>query len=182
MTILREHTNEKHREVESTDFVKYLLSGKITKEHYTAFLFEFYHIYFNIERLAQRAGLLEGLEGIERTGKIKQDLLELNPNYCRGYLPSTLNYVQRLLELSGNEKRRDLLMAHVYVRHMGDLYGGKIISRLVPGSGRMYQFDDRPALIKAFNAKLTVDLKDEANNAFDHFINIFEDLWKEINK
>ena len=182
MTILREHTNEKHREVESTDFVKYLLSGEITKEHYTAFLFEFYHIYFNIERFAQRAGLLEDLGGIERTEKIKQDLLELNPNYFRGYLPSTLNYIQRLLELSGNEKRKHLLMAHVYVRHMGDLYGGKIISRLVPGSGRMYQFDDRPGLIKTFNNKLTLDLKDEANNAFDHFINIFEELWKEINK
>ena len=73
-------------------------------------------------------------------------------------------------------------MAHVYVRHMGDLYGGKIIAKLVPGSGNMYQFDDRPGLIKAFNQKLTLDLKDEALVAFDYFNEIFTDLWKEIHK
>ena len=181
MTILREYTNDKHRQVESTEFVKYLLSGEITKEHYTSFLFEFYHIYFNIERFAKRAGLLEGLDGIERTQRIKQDLLELDPNYFRGYLPETLDYVQRLVELSGSEKRKHLLLAHVYVRHMGDLYGGKIIAKLIPGTGNMYMFDDRPALIKAFNSKLTLELKDEANKAFDHFILIFEGLWKQIN-
>jgi hypothetical protein len=61
---------------------------------------------------------------------------------------------------------------------MGDLYGGKLMARVVPGSGRTYQFDDRPGIIKAFNEKLTIDLGDEANIAFDHFINIFTDLYK----
>lgn len=182
MTILREFTNEKHRKVEDTEFVQYMLSGNITKEHYAAFLFEFYHIYDNIERLAKNAGVMEGLDGIQRTEAIRTDLLELDPNYFRGYLPVTLDYIQHLLEISGNDKRKHLMLAHVYVRHMGDLYGGKILSKLVPGSGRMYQFEDRPGLIKAFNQKLTLELKDEALVAFDHFTKIFNDLWKEINK
>ena len=69
-----------------------------------------------------------------------------------------------------------MLFAHVYVRHTGDLYGGKIIARLVPGTGRMYAFDDRPGLIKKINERLTEDLADEANLAFDYFIKIFNQL------
>ena len=183
MTILRDYTNEKHRKVENTEFVQYLLSGNITKEHYLKFLFEFHHIYDNIERLAKHAGVMDGLDGIERTDKIWQDIVELNPQYYHGgYLPVTLKYIQHLLDISGNDNRKHLMLAHVYVRHMGDLYGGKIIAKLVPGSGNMYQFDDRPGLIKAFNQKLTLDLKDEALVAFDYFNDIFTDLWKEIHK
>ena len=183
MTILREFTNEKHRKVEDTEFVQYMLSGTITKDHYLKFLFEFHHIYDNIERLSKHAGVMDGLDGIERTDKIWQDIIELNPQYYHGgYLPVTLKYIQRLLEISGNDNRKHLMLAHVYVRHMGDLYGGKIIAKLVPGSGNMYQFDDRPGLIKAFNQKLTLDLKDEALVAFDYFNEIFTDLWKEIHK
>jgi len=59
---------------------------------------------------------------------------------------------------------------------MGDLYGGKILARQVPGSARAYQFQDRPALIREFNQLLTPDLGDEANRAFDWFIEIFSEL------
>ena len=33
------------------------------------------------------------------------------------------------------------IMAHIYVRHMGDLSGGQMIRRKVPGLGKMYKFD-----------------------------------------
>lgn len=176
MTILREHTNLKHREVEATPFVQYLLSGKITAEHYTAFLFEFRTIYEVIERENRKHGHLRGLEGIERSIAIDNDLHELNQSYFHGLMPSTIEYTNHILELSKNKSKRHLLFAHVYVRHTGDLYGGKLIARLVPGTGRMYAFDDRPGLIKAINEKLTEDLADEANLAFDYFIKIFNEL------
>ena len=72
------------------------------------------------------------------------------------------------------------LFAHVYVRHMGDLYGGKLIARRVPGTGRWYQFENRSELVKAFNERITVDLADEAQIAFDHYKNIFQELWTRI--
>ncbi len=176
MTILREHTNLKHREVEATPFVQYLLSGNITKEHYTVFLYEFRTIYEVIERENARHGYLKGLEGIERATAIEKDLYELSLSHFHGLMPSTKEYLSHITNLSQNKKKKHLLFAHVYVRHMGDLYGGKLIARLVPGTGRMYMFDDRPGLIKTFNERLTVDLADEANLAFDHFIKIFNDL------
>ena len=107
-------------------------------------------------------------------------MFELNDGYFRPLLPSTIKYLDRLNELSEDESKRHLLFAHVYVRHMGDLYGGKLIARLIPGSGRMYQFDDRPRLIKAFNEKLTMDLVDEANLAFDYYISIFDELYANL--
>jgi heme oxygenase len=176
MTILREHTNQKHREVEATPFVQYLLSGNITKEHYASFLYEFRTIYEVIERENTKHDLLKGLEGIERAEAINDDLYELSQSYFHSLMPSTIEYTNHILQLSKTKSKRNLLFAHVYVRHTGDLYGGKIIARLVPGSGRMYAFDDRPGLIKKINEKLTEDLADEANLAFDYFIKIFNEL------
>ena len=180
MTILREFTNLKHREVEQTKFVQYLLSGNITKKGYVSFLFEFRTIYEVIARLNQNHGYLKGLEGIERAEAIHDDLFELNDGYFRPLLSSSIKYLDHLNELSKNKSKKHLLFAHVYVRHMGDLYGGKLIARLVPGSGRMYAFDDRPRLIKAFNEKLTMDLADEANLAFDYYISIFDELYANL--
>lgn len=176
MTILREHTNQKHREVEATPFVQYLLSGNISKDAYVAFLYEFRTIYEVIERENYRHGLMKGLEGIERAEAISKDLYELDQSHFHSLMPSTIEYTNHILDLSKSKSKRHLLFAHVYVRHTGDLYGGKIIARLVPGSGRMYAFDDRPGLIKKINEKLTLDLADEANLAFDYFIKIFNEL------
>lgn len=178
MTILREHTNQKHREVEATPFVQYLLSGNITSEHYTAFLYEFRTIYEVIERENARHGYLKDLEGIERAALIEKDLYELSLSHFHGLMPSTIEYLDHITNLSKSKTKNHLLFAHVYVRHMGDLYGGKLIARLIPGTGRMYHFDDRPGLIKKFNEKLTEDLADEANLAFDYYIKIFNELTK----
>jgi hypothetical protein len=63
---------------------------------------------------------------------------------------------------------------------MGDLYGGKIIAKRVPGSGLAYQFEDRPLLIKSLDAKLSLDLVNEALLGFDLSAGIFDDLWSKI--
>lgn len=178
MTILREITNAKHREVEALPLIQTIMKGNVTKEQYVCYLFELANIYDVLETLAGNCGVLSGLEGIERTNALHMDLEELNSNYHRPLTQSTLNYIAYLTNLAINKDKHHLLLAHVYVRHMGDLYGGKLMARVVPGSGRTYQFDDRPGIIKAFNEKLTIDLGDEANIAFDHFINIFTELYK----
>jgi hypothetical protein len=65
---------------------------------------------------------------------------------------------------------------------MGDLYGGKIIAKKVPGSGLAYQFKDRPALIKLLDTKLSTDLVEEALLGFDLSAGIFDELWEKINE
>jgi hypothetical protein len=64
---------------------------------------------------------------------------------------------------------------------MGDMYGGKVIAKRVPGTGRCYQFEDRPALIKSFDARLHMGLLDEALGAFDLAVDFFHELQQEVN-
>lgn len=179
MSILREVTLEKHQTVEALPFVQYLLRGGITQEHYVVYLAEMAEIYHHLETLAREAGLLDGLDGLPRAARIRQDLEELSPGHETSLCDSTQRYLEYLTELAGSDRSQDLF-AHVYVRHLGDMYGGKLIARAVPGSGRWYEFDNRADLVKQFNARLSMDLAPEALVAFDHFGNIFQDLWTKI--
>ena len=174
MTILREITRQNHTEVENLPLIQELLHGRLTQPQYVSYLYELYFIYGAIERFAEFAGVLDGLTDIHRFSRIKSDLDELHPGYKHQLCIATVEYAKYLAELSSSDPNS--LLAHVYVRHMGDLYGGKIISRIVPGSGSCYQFEDRPKLIKEFNAKLYEDLGSEANVAFEYFKSIFTEL------
>ena len=179
MSILRDVTHETHMAVEKLPFVQYLLKGNITELHYIVYLHEMLNIYQHLENLAQQAGLLDTLPGLARADRIAEDLRELDPAYSGTLCDSTVQYLAYLTELY-NSGRKHQLFAHIYVRHLGDMYGGKLIARVVPGSGRWYEFDNRTDLLKNFNAMLSMDLANEALVSFKHYGNIFEDLWNKI--
>jgi len=180
MTILKDATWAKHREIEKLPLIQTMFEGKFNEVMYANYLFELKYIYKQIEDLSNKHGITEGMPDLDRYESICKDIEELGINFDRDLVPSTTEYLQYLEKLSNENPK--MLMAHVYVRHMGDLYGGKLMARVVPGSGFMYQFTDRAGLIKAFNDKLTDDLADEANLGFDYFMKIFTELWeKEIN-
>ena len=183
MSVLNEYTKEKHRKVEAHPFVQYLLKGEITPEHYALFLQQMSIVYSNIEYFAEMSGILFDLPGIKRSDSISDDIIELNylVENSKFGLPATEKYRQHIVDLYYGDKK-PLILAHVYVRHMGDLYGGKVIAKRVPGSGKMYQFEDRPGLIKALNAKLSVNIVDEALLGFDLSAAIFDELWEKINE
>lgn len=176
MSVLRDYTNAKHREAEARPFVQYMLGGGISEPDYILFLQQMYNLYGTIEYFAEMSGLLHDLPDIRRAEYIREDLLELGSNVVEA-LPATKRYQERIIELY-HSNRRDQILAHVYVRHMGDMYGGKIIARKVPGSGRAYGFVDRPAVIKALDAKLSTDIVDEALRGFDLSMGIFDELWE----
>lgn len=180
MSILRDYTNEKHREAEASPFVQYMIQGNMTKDHYIIFLQQIYHVYNNIEHFAELAGLLNGLVDIKRAEYILEDLHEMGADKASVLLPSIEQYCQHLNRLYLEGPVTDLL-AHVYVRHMGDMYGGKFIAQRVPGPIRSYNFADRSAVIKALNEKLSVDLVPEALLAFDMSNAIFKDLAQVMN-
>jgi heme oxygenase len=172
MTILREITNQKHREVEQTPLIQYMFNEPISKEFYKLYLFELYHIYKHLEECGHKFKLFDGLSELPRTHLILEDLKELDADMNIELCQATIDYIDYLKDLNASQ-----VMSHIYVRHMGDLYGGKMLSRMVPGSGLCYQFDNRKELIYNFNERLTLDLGDEALNAFDIFANIFNQMW-----
>ena len=65
-------------------------------------------------------------------------------------------------------------MAHLYTWHMGDMFGGQMIKKIVPGSHRALEFEDTKTLMTNIRAKLDDSMGDEANIAFEWAIKIME--------
>lgn len=174
---LKDITKDLHTAAEKTKFAKLLLSGNIDKEEYVNYLYQMLAIYDPIEFSAKEQGFLKNLPGIERLGKIYQDYLELrDPNKLYTLTTTTVEYHHYLINLGNDPARRYLMKAHMYVRHMGDLFGGQYIAKAVPGEGRFYQFDDVEGLKSAIRAELTDDLGEEARVAFNWAILIMKEL------
>ena len=66
--------------------------------------------------------------------------------------------------------------AHIYVRHFGDMYGGNMIRKLVPGEATMYEFKDKGKLITYVRERLNTDMENEAKQVFKYAITLFKEL------
>jgi heme oxygenase len=174
---LKEITKDLHDEAEKCLLANKLINGSISKEEYANYLWQMVLVYNGIETAANSQGLLKNLPDIERTHKIYLDCIELvGPHHQLKWHPTVIEYYQYLLSLNYNPEKRHLIKAHLYCRHMGDLFGGQIIKKQVPGSGRFYQFQDRAALISAIREELTDDLGDEARVGFEWAIKIMKEI------
>ena len=176
---LKEITKDLHHEAETTTFAKMLLSGKIGKEDYKNYLYNMMAVYDPIEWYNKRLGNLVGMETLPRLHAIYADFTELDDcSYC--YLtPATLEYQTYLHKLGNDPERKHLIKAHLYCRHMGDLFGGQIIKKQVAhiSSGKFYDFDNADAMKAAIRTTLTDDLGDEARVAFEYAIKMMRDLY-----
>lgn len=175
MSNLKDLTWEHHKDAERQSFVKVMLSGKINPEFYATYLWNQHKKYDLLEAIAGALGLLDDLPDIRRKLKIEQDFLELwksdNPPIITN---STQHYIKHMKEIIAD---RDAIMAHIYTLHMGDLSGGQMIARKVPGKGRMYQFDaDVKELKEAIRAKTNDAMAEEAKYCFTASTNLFKEL------
>jgi heme oxygenase len=178
---LREITKDKHHEAETTKFAKLLLGGKIEKQEYASYLVQMLEIYSVLEYHCAANGFLDSLGGLPRISGIYEDLCEIDPDkQVRHLVPSTRTYVEYLSSLAADPDKVNLLKAHLYCRHMGDLFGGQIIKKQVAhiSSGKFYDFTNVDELKVAIRSILTDDLGDEANVAFDYTIKIMRELYE----
>ena len=176
---LKEITKDLHTEAERTVFANKLIKGDLTQEEYANYLWQMVLVYNGIENFAGYLGQLDNLPDIRRANKIYEDCIELvGPHHNLKWLPETVDYYKYLLDLYNNQDRRHLIKAHLYCRHMGDLFGGQMIKNRVPGKGRFYEFKDPDALKVAIRAELTDDLGDEARVAFQWAIKLMNALNK----
>jgi heme oxygenase len=176
---LKEITKDLHTAAEKTKFAKKLVTGDLTREEYATYLYNMLAVYDPIEFSCQRQGMFANLEGIQRIEGIYADFLELDSGAQYQLVPSTVDYHDYLIRLGNDPDRRHLVKAHLYVRHMGDLFGGQYIAKVVPGQGKFYQFDHPEALKTAIRAELTDDLGNEARVAFEWAIEIMRELGNE---
>ena len=171
---LKELTKSVHRDAERQDFVSVLMSGEIDPELYATFLANQHPMYDVLEALAMAKGLLNGLPDIRRAPAIQEDFKELwTSSDPAPQLEVTKKYVDYLREIADDETR---LFAHVYTRHMGDLSGGRMISKKVPGEGRLYQFKEPDTLKAKIRERLTDDMAEESKVCFEFATQTFREM------
>jgi heme oxygenase len=88
---------------------------------------------------------------------------------------STLDYGKYVKD---NLKSKEDFMAHVYVRYLGDLRGGQMISKKVPGSGKYYEFESPNELATSIYSQLNDDMAEEAKKVFDYATRLFIEMNK----
>jgi heme oxygenase len=172
MTTLKELTHDNHVRAEAHPFTKLLLSGKISNGIYATFLANQLLQYQTLEHCSQH--LLDQIPGLARSELILKDLLELDEPVI--FFDSTAEYCNHVKQLNDHD-----LWAHIYTKHMGDLYGGQILKKAVPGNGLMYKFDDRKLMIEELRTKLDISMATEANYSFQSAIKLFNRIADEYN-
>ncbi|KAI0354868.1 heme oxygenase-like protein [Trametes cingulata] len=155
--ILRQGTAEAHERAEHSQGAKWLARGELDKEEYVRFLMMLWHIYDAFERALEQHATHPVLAPTHnpalfaRSASIAADisyLLDIPEDSWQTHPlhaaltaappPALTQYVARIRELAaGPDPSR--LLAHAYVRYLGDLSGGQFIRRRVV---KAYGLDD----------------------------------------
>lgn len=168
---------DNHKHIEGSNFACRLLKREMTPYQYYVYLSNQLLCYYVLESAASNRGLLDGLEDIKRSTSISRDLTELEREYgfdLVARLESTDKYINHINTISTDPDR---LMAHIYVRHVGDLSCGQKLKEIVPGSGLYYTFNgDVDVLKDKIHEKLHDGMADEANTCFNMIHVFFKEL------
>lgn len=175
---LKDLTWEEHRNAETRPFVKVLFSGNVDPQLYATYLYNQFPMYEILEVCTMPHAVLNDVPGILRSKAIRADFEELwkgeeNPPLC----PVVNEYIKHIIGIKDDPNK---LLAHIYVRHMGDLAGGQMIAKRVPGSGKYYQFDNVDDLKTKIRAKVSDDMVDEAKLCFRFAAKLFEEMMQHV--
>lgn len=178
---LKELTWAHHQSAERRVFAKELISGNIDPELYYKFL---QCQYLNYKALENATIIPPSLSVIHRAPRMFQDIRELETMFGfepDGVFPASVDKYITHIETLAASKDNEGLLAHMYVRHFGELHGGQIIKKKTPGNGLMYEFaGDTKVLIEEFRKLLSDDMADEAKVCFDFASELFDELSKEM--
>lgn len=201
---LKNGTKASHQEAERVHFIHEFVKGNISRESYCKLLVNLRYVYQVMEELWDRHWehpLLEPLyfpEELSRTSSLEADCEFFGIDLSL-QLPSkaTLAYATQLRTVADSSP--ELLLAHAYVRYLGDLSGGQVLKKAAirglrltaDGNGtQFYEFSRIPGKdFKKFkdmyrarmdtlpvDAAQLEDLVDEANLAFKLNMEIFTEL------
>ncbi len=113
---------------------------------------------------------------MRRSEKIAQDIEELEVLYNLEKNPTLITDIAEQYSYYVTTLTDESLLAHLYVRHFGDMYGGQMIKKRNPGQGRMYDFEDVESLKTNFRTMLNDNMAEEANCCFEYAMKLFEEL------
>ena len=172
MTNLKELTWEEHKNAERQTFVKELMGG-ISKKRYADFLHALHPQYHLLESFSKLYNLLD----VEIAPNIYADFHELCEeleDFKPTEYPVVKEYMDHIMSIKDDPHK---LMAHIYVRHMGDLSGGQMIAKRVPGSTKFYQFKEDVSVLKdKIRTRLDDSMAEEAKICFNFATELFKQM------
>ena len=168
---LKDLTKEKHTAAENTAFMKSVFAGTMSLDTWADFTCQKQLIYNVIEGMAGSKGLLNDLPDIRRAHYLFMDYQEMiKGKEAKTFRQVAIDYHNYILSLTDTNK----ILAHLYVWHMGDLFGGQMIKKIVQAPHRALEFKDPQTLMTNLRAKLSDELGEEANVAFDWAIKLMD--------
>lgn len=180
MSTLKELTWANHQRAERTTHARKLLNGMSAKE-YHRYLSNQHAIYQALENQATVCNVLVGIEHVARAQRIFADISEIETEYdIKPNSISLCSVVAEYIDYVMQMQDKNRLLAHIYVRHFGDMYGGQMIRKRNPGSGTMYDFDNLEVLKSTIRNMLSDEMAPEANICFEFAMTLFKEL--EINE
>ncbi len=198
---LRDATRTLHTQAERTGIMRALLARRISRKDYCALLANLHAIYIALENSLRMhanqtsvAPIVDPL--LFRSASIEADLDALHGSTWKNDIPharATVAYVARIETIQNADVER--IVAHAYVRYLGDLNGGQMLEPIVRAALDMrdqvatqfYHFDVPSASAFAVRYRETLDslpvnsksvdaIVDEACWAFTQHIALFEEL------
>ena len=174
---LRAATGAAHQDAEDAPFVAELLAGTLTLAGYLGMLRSLHAIYLALEQQLELHALEASIaaiaamtkERLARAAAIALDLEELAGPAWQKSLPlepaAKSQYIARIQQAGDTEPV--LLVAHAYVRYLGDLSGGQLMRRAVApilGSHagtaiRFYEFGE-PSAVRQLKTQFRDGLND----------------------
>ena len=168
MLPLKEAIDAKHREAEKMPFNQRMFKGELTPKEYLQYLNEQYCIF----RVLEQDDLPH--KSLYRTYSVLQDMTELRGEVEGELIPileSTAKYVEYLNGLSEDDR-----LPHIYLNYLALMFGGQMMKTKVPGSGKLYDFDNQMEAAGSIRALQKDEWADEANKGLDFMIGIFDEL------
>lgn len=170
---LREGTSQNHDQAEAAGFIRCFMKGVVEKESYAKHLESFYFVYSAMEEELEKHKSDPILSKIYfpelyRKESIEKDLAFFYGNSWKDKIHSskaTQEYVNHIH--ASALKNAYLLVAHSYVRYLGDLSGGQILKKI---AGRAMNLADTGGLDFYEFPKLTSpnDFKKAYREALDN--------------
>ncbi|QWC84697.1 biliverdin-producing heme oxygenase [Nocardioidaceae bacterium] len=136
---LRQATATAHRTAESTGWAATLATGRVRRATYAAYLAALTEIYAALEdavaaHVSHPAIAVVHDPGLQRLSALRADLARWGePAETPAVRAATIAYVDRLEHVARSAPHR--LLAHHYVRYLGDLSGGQVVASALRTAG-----------------------------------------------
>ena len=159
---IKELTKDIYQIAEEQEFIKTLMSTKITPNLYAIYLYNQLLCYAEVEKYGLENSLFRTTIGLPRAEHIHYDFKALwTSDSAPAPTPSTVNYIKHIQTIKEEPEK---LYAHIYVRHLRDMTEGQLMMKNTPGPNRYYKF--KHGEIKEY--------KRIVNETINSYINVYQ--------